>query len=1272
MAFIGASMAIGVGVAIGTNKEATRAEAADELSYTLTAKSNSTDSDSSTDVASTKSSLFTDVTNITSTSGSKVYQGASSAAALKFGSSSAKGSLTINLASGGQKKATKVTFSIAAANDTSKKVKLSLNGATSGTGYSLITYGSTAKSFADYEVAWDGSTALTSIKVEAQNVSSNRFYLKNIKVYVAPPSYTVSFAVNTAGYGTVSQSSITNVPSGSSITTSSNTVTINGTTVTATPAANTAQYTYAFTGWSNNTGTVTAARTITANFSRTTNTYSVGGTITNGSLSSTASVAYGSALNISINPNDGYTYPSTLTSVTMGGSAYAGYTYNSSTGAFSIASVTGAVVINATCPSSSATEYIFDYDLTHCSITNAPESMWSDDIVELTITPDDHYKLPAEDADKVSVTGAVEWHYDEDDGTITIDGADDDLTVTVECVAKETYDVTLSLTNVTKSSGPSGTDAVEEDEEVTIVFAASTNYALPSTITVTMGGNTLVVNDNYTWTKNTGTLYLLELTGDLTVTIVGEAKALSSISISSNSGDYTLGDTFVMPTVTATFNTGNEDVTSQATASGSGLVNGVFTTTGNGKTITISYTYGNVTRTASYTANVTAKSTHSARYEKVTSTQGIVSGGKYLIVNETATVAFNGTADTASNTVSYTADGSYISTASALTPCEVTITYDSQNSRYSIVNSAGKYIGRTSSSNGLDLSTSAIYDTISFDSNNVVIRGLNGSTGTYYLRYNNGVSDNRFRYYNNTQQAIQLYRYVAAVDKDLKWITAEVKSGTYYQGSTVTASSFTVTAHYDDGSTSTPTSDITVTNGYLANIGANSVTLTYGGKSCVVSVTAVEQTATLTGLSWAQGELTIIDGQDIDFSELGTITATYDVGPSQTKAIASCTVSTFTKSGDVYTKVSDIDDGDAITSTSHGKYLGVTYTEKAVTKVAYSSAPIYVVEEIDDVYTQVETWTYTNLATSLNDGDRVVMVASDFAFELTSVDTDASTNHGVGSEYTTSVSGTYALTVEHVSDNVYAFKDSSNKYLRWSSGNSLTLSAANIDVSQDSNSTWAVTFDGTDAQLVNQGTLDEARTLAWNNTSNSQRFANYKNSTITGVSGDNYSYVSFYIGVQSYTPTGDSIANTNAVIQKAVLEYAAHFNDVMDCVNSGSTTNVSGKWDDLSDDFDAALAEFTGDDLNHFKALFANAYAVEGGDTLQDMLARYNYICAKYKLDDFLADIDRPPVPQQTNPILSIFKADSANLATVMIVISMITATAIGGYFFLKKRKEER
>ena len=100
--------------------------------------------------------------------------------------------------------------------------------------------------------------------------------------------------------------------------------------------------------YKNNTITKTATYGITINSATM---YSVSGTIINGSLSSNSDVRENTALNISINAGEKCSRPSSLV-VTMGGNALVagtGYSYDSSTGAFSIPSVTGDVVINGVC-----------------------------------------------------------------------------------------------------------------------------------------------------------------------------------------------------------------------------------------------------------------------------------------------------------------------------------------------------------------------------------------------------------------------------------------------------------------------------------------------------------------------------------------------------------------------------------------------------------------------------------------------------------------------------------------------------------------------------------------------------------------------------------------------------------------------------------------------------------------------------------------------------------------------------------------------------------
>ncbi len=103
------------------------------------------------------------------------------------------------------------------------------------------------------------------------------------------PTYTLTNAVSPAGYGTVSPASVENIPQGTATSSSANTYTVNGTTVTATPADATAQYRYEFSNWSGLPATVTADAEVTAVFIQLPQQYDItlhtnGGTINSGNV----------------------------------------------------------------------------------------------------------------------------------------------------------------------------------------------------------------------------------------------------------------------------------------------------------------------------------------------------------------------------------------------------------------------------------------------------------------------------------------------------------------------------------------------------------------------------------------------------------------------------------------------------------------------------------------------------------------------------------------------------------------------------------------------------------------------------------------------------------------------------------------------------------------------------------------------------------------------------------------------------------------------------
>lgn len=125
---------------------------------------------------------------------------------------------------------------------------------------------------------------------------------KGVKVYsisytyesvISEQTYTLANQANPDGYGTISPSSVEDIPKGTPTSKNANTYTVNGTTVIASPSAKTAQYTYAFSEWQNLPATVNDDATVIAVFTRTTNKYTITWQNYNGTTLKTKEVAYG-------------------------------------------------------------------------------------------------------------------------------------------------------------------------------------------------------------------------------------------------------------------------------------------------------------------------------------------------------------------------------------------------------------------------------------------------------------------------------------------------------------------------------------------------------------------------------------------------------------------------------------------------------------------------------------------------------------------------------------------------------------------------------------------------------------------------------------------------------------------------------------------------------------------------------------------------------------------------------------------------------------------
>ena len=98
------------------------------------------------------------------------------------------------------------------------------------------------------------------------------------------------------------------------------------------------------------------------------------------------------------------------------------------------------------------------------------------------------------------------------------------------------YTVTHTMSNVTKSAGAT---SVKEGNNYTATYAGAGGYALPSTITVTIGGSPATAGTDYTWTQGTGVVTIPgnKVTGNIVITVTGVAVVNYSITYHCNGAE---------------------------------------------------------------------------------------------------------------------------------------------------------------------------------------------------------------------------------------------------------------------------------------------------------------------------------------------------------------------------------------------------------------------------------------------------------------------------------------------------------------------------------------------------------------------------------------------------------------------------------------------------------------------------------------------------------------------------------------------------------------
>lgn len=804
------------------------------------------------------------------------------------------------------------------------------------------------------------------------------------------------------------------------------------------------------------------------------------------------------------------------------------------------------------------------------------------------------------------------------------------------------------------------------------------------------------------------------VTKTATYTITVNAVTLVSIEVSDAKTAYYVGDTFVKPTVTATFSNGStSDVTNSATFTGYNM-----SSAGN-QTVTVSYT-NETTKTTSYSITVTAVAVTSIEASGYKTSFKI---GDTFSFGGTVTAHYNN-GTTADVTSSASFSGYNMSTSGNQT---VTVTYSGKSTTYQI--------SVTDDSGATDTTEyTLINSTADLEAGKSYII-TNGTTGTVYAA---AVTEST-----NKRRGTEV----------------TISSGKITRGSSIM--SFTLGGV--SGSWTFETENYEGTDGYLASgTGAssnhlrvtsdvNTATISFNNDEAVITVGPHEtrniirynanngspifacySSGQAAVYLWKQVTSKVLSSISLDTSNVQT---TFSVGDTfnYTGLVVTAHYSDLSSKTVTPTSVSSPN-----MSTTGNKTVTVTYTEDEVTKTETYSITVNANPSISwtaptiNVYSgstlsgsDVNAWavtyndgaghqtvlTYSQLTIKL--GGTTISIphtwsASDDGKTLTATYNSLTTSESSAVQITQSVNtitasittnydytfsaqqyteaGTVNLddhnwTMAGTGDGYWGYDKQNGKGQQFGSGNkpysALTLTCSDfigivssVTVYTSGGSSVAATV-----QVSVGGTAyGSAQSISASNTGYTFDLGGKSGNVV--ISWTQTSSKALYVKeIVVHTSGTSTISNSVSHIaaQRVAVKFANAFNAAMDTTN-GCTTNLSSAWSTCSsayNTFKTEAAALGSTEEAYAKNLIKYATAQYSNDSgeacIERMMKTYEICVNKHGQTAFMSELvtlSRIPI----NPLQISVKNSSTTI--IIIVIASISVITIGGYFYFRRKND--
>lgn len=721
------------------------------------------------------------------------------------------------------------------------------------------------------------------------------------------------------------------------------------------------------------------------------------------------------------------------------------------------------------------------------------------------------------------------------------------------------------------------------------------------------------------------------VSGSMTVNVVDEVSGddpveeatLSSISLNTSNvkTQFSLNESFTYSGLVVTAHYSNS-TTSTVTPTSVSSPN--MSTTGN-KTVAVSYTEGGVTKTANYTINVS--STPSVNSVTVTPSalnldlNGTTTG--YL----TATVSVNNGASQAvtwssSNTSIATVNSSGVVTAVAKGTATITAISDfdgtkSDSCTVTVVNSA---------------ESSIVTD--------LLVRDTTGATsGNTYIDWSNKTLTSDAVYAGNSaggNESIQLRTtnsnsgvITTASGGTVKKVTVVWNSNTQ-NGRTINIygknTAYSAASDLFGSSAGTLLGSISYGTGTELTISGNYTFIGIKSSSGALYLTSIsiqwETGGSTPGTTAVTGVTLNKSSTSLDVGDAESLTATVAPDDATDKSVSwsSDDESVATVSGGTVTAVGVGTATITVTTTDGGFTATCSVTVASAAPVVSDSNYVKITStsEIKDGYKYV---------IAVNISGSYYPMSNTFSTQISSTEAITVTNNIV---ITNSAASSYAVTFIVNNGNVNIYNGS--KYLGHSSGTSF-----NSNTTVDTASTWTISTASTGGTFEIRNNSDTNRGIVYRQGSYN-RFAPYN---LTNVNGSEY-------------------YNVELFREYKAADYAEEFLSTVTC-DGGVTPPSTSNWSTMNTKYGYLSS---GD-----QGLLQEANANQGGNIIEQAMARYDKIISRYTISNYTDFIGRSSQNANSRPVDVIATIDFTTIVVVVIAVGALAA--FGGYFFFKRRKPE-